>query len=175
MGTYTTKLNLYKPDIGETNWGDLVNQNFDILDNSLVGNLPKCRVAHTYGMTIPPWTTVDVSFDEINFNIGLDIGLTTITIPPGAAGYYHIVFNATLYSDIRDIMFGGYINSSVKGILANKNIDISIEGGKGLTIETIEFLEENETLKFQVYHTDTSGHPLIGGRHLTYVCITKIA
>lgn len=32
MGVYTTKRGLYKPDIGELNWGDKVNANFDILD-----------------------------------------------------------------------------------------------------------------------------------------------
>ena len=32
MGTYTEKRGLYKPDIGERNWGDKVNQNWDILD-----------------------------------------------------------------------------------------------------------------------------------------------
>lgn len=33
MGVYTPRRNLYKPDIGETGWGDKVNQNFDILDD----------------------------------------------------------------------------------------------------------------------------------------------
>lgn len=32
MGSYTTKLNLYKPDVGETGWGALVNTNFDTID-----------------------------------------------------------------------------------------------------------------------------------------------
>jgi hypothetical protein len=32
MGTYTDKLALYKPDIGETGWGDEVNTNFDTID-----------------------------------------------------------------------------------------------------------------------------------------------
>jgi len=32
MGEYTPKRNLYKPAIGETEWGDKVNQNWDILD-----------------------------------------------------------------------------------------------------------------------------------------------
>lgn len=34
MGTNTTRLNLYKPSIGEEDYGDLVNANFDILDIS---------------------------------------------------------------------------------------------------------------------------------------------
>jgi len=32
VGSYTPNRNLYKPDIGETDWGDKVNQNWDILD-----------------------------------------------------------------------------------------------------------------------------------------------
>lgn len=32
MGSYTTKLNLYKPAVGETGWGALVNTNFDTID-----------------------------------------------------------------------------------------------------------------------------------------------
>ena len=32
MGTYTTKLDLYKPSIGEQGWGELVNENFDKID-----------------------------------------------------------------------------------------------------------------------------------------------
>jgi len=32
MGSYTPRLNLYKPAIGETDWGDEVNQNFDKMD-----------------------------------------------------------------------------------------------------------------------------------------------
>ena len=32
MGTYTTKLELYKPSIGEQGWGTLVNENFDKID-----------------------------------------------------------------------------------------------------------------------------------------------
>jgi len=35
MGEYTTNKNLYKPAIGEKNWGALVNTNFDILDSEL--------------------------------------------------------------------------------------------------------------------------------------------
>jgi len=38
MGTYTPNYNLYKPDIGETGWGDLVNQNFDTIDAQMQNN-----------------------------------------------------------------------------------------------------------------------------------------
>lgn len=35
MGTYTERFNLYKPSVGEQGWGDLVNQNWDIIDNMM--------------------------------------------------------------------------------------------------------------------------------------------
>lgn len=35
MGKFTDRFKLYKPDVGETNWGEKVNQNFDIIDERL--------------------------------------------------------------------------------------------------------------------------------------------
>lgn len=35
-GTSTTNLSLYKPTVGETGWGTSVNNNFDIIDSSMV-------------------------------------------------------------------------------------------------------------------------------------------
>lgn len=40
MGTTTTNLALYKPDVGETGWGTAVNGNCTILDNALVNPNP---------------------------------------------------------------------------------------------------------------------------------------
>ena len=35
MGTYTTNKNLFMPSVGETGWGELVNGNFETIDNLL--------------------------------------------------------------------------------------------------------------------------------------------
>ena len=35
MGTYTPNYNLYMPEIGETGWGNLVSNNFEIIDNAI--------------------------------------------------------------------------------------------------------------------------------------------
>ena len=35
MGTYTTNKELYKPSVGETGWGTLVNENFETIDTFL--------------------------------------------------------------------------------------------------------------------------------------------
>ena len=37
MGTYTPNYNLYMPSVGETGWGQLVSNNFEIIDNA-IGN-----------------------------------------------------------------------------------------------------------------------------------------
>ena len=37
MGTYTTNYNLFLPTIGEQGWGDLVNGNFETIDNTMSG------------------------------------------------------------------------------------------------------------------------------------------
>ena len=39
MGTYTPNYNLYMPSIGETGWGQLVSNNFEILDTVILNNL----------------------------------------------------------------------------------------------------------------------------------------
>jgi len=41
MGSYTPNYGLYKPNIGETRWGDKVNKNFDIIDTELSKKLDK--------------------------------------------------------------------------------------------------------------------------------------
>ena len=37
MGTYTTNYNLFMPTVGETGWGELVNNNFSIIDTTMKG------------------------------------------------------------------------------------------------------------------------------------------
>ena len=57
MGTYTPNLNLYKPAIGETDWGDKVNQNFDILDSEV-----SSKVSRPVKRNDLEYTTIDVPF-----------------------------------------------------------------------------------------------------------------
>lgn len=45
MGTTTPNFNLYKPAIGETGWGALVDTNFDTIDANLVNGLPRAYLA----------------------------------------------------------------------------------------------------------------------------------
>ena len=63
MGTYTTNLALYKPTVGETGWGTLVNTNWDLLDAAslttlLRGTLSGCQLSNNGGS---PNTKIDIS------------------------------------------------------------------------------------------------------------------
>ena len=57
MGTYTPNYNLYMPSIGEQGWGELVSNNFEILDTNL--NDLQNHI-----------DTIDTQIDTINTNIG---------------------------------------------------------------------------------------------------------
>ena len=87
MGTYTTNLNLYKPTIGETGWGTLVNENFDKIDAYIPG------VIQLYAGSSAPngWlicngqavsrTTYAALFAVIGTTYGTGNGSTTFNIP----------------------------------------------------------------------------------------------
>ena len=57
MGTYTPNYNLYMPSIGEQGWGELVSNNFEILDTNL--NDLQIQI-----------DTINTQIDTINTNIG---------------------------------------------------------------------------------------------------------
>ena len=87
MGTYTTNLNLYKPTIGETGWGTLVNENFDKIDAYIPG------VIQLYAGSSAPssWlicngqavsrTTYAALFAVIGTTYGVGDGSTTFNVP----------------------------------------------------------------------------------------------
>ena len=69
MGTYTPNYNLYMPSIGEQGWGDLVSNNFEILDTNL--NDLQNHI-----------NTIDTQIDTINTNIGNGTRILSISTPP---------------------------------------------------------------------------------------------
>ena len=88
MGTYTTNLDLYKPSVGETGWGTLVNENFDKIDaTSITG------VIQMYAGSIAPsgWlicngqavsrTTYAALYAVIGTIYGAGDGSTTFNVP----------------------------------------------------------------------------------------------
>ena len=70
MGTYTPNYNLYMPSIGEQGWGELVSNNFEILDTNL--NDLQDHI-----------NTIDTQIDTINTNIGN--GTRTLTLTGSAS------------------------------------------------------------------------------------------
>ena len=87
MGTYTTNLELYKPSVGETGWGTLVNENFDKIDAYIPG------IIQLYaGSSVPSgWlicngqavsrTTYAALFAVIGTTYGAGDGSTTFNVP----------------------------------------------------------------------------------------------
>ena len=88
MGTYTTKLNLYKPTIGEQGWGELVNENFDKIDATSITGVVQLYA----GSTAPSgWlicngqavsrTTYAALYAVIGTTYGAGDGSTTFNVP----------------------------------------------------------------------------------------------
>ena len=87
MGTYTTNLELYKPSVGETGWGTLVNENFDKIDAYIPG------VIQMYAGSSAPngWlicngqavsrTTYAALYAVIGTTYGAGDGSTTFNVP----------------------------------------------------------------------------------------------
>ena len=68
LGTYTPNYNLYMPSIGEQGWGELVSNNFEILDTNL--NDLQNHI-----------NTIDTQIDTINTNIGNGTRTLFILLP----------------------------------------------------------------------------------------------
>ena len=84
MGTYTPNYNLYMPDVGETGWGQLVSNNFAILDG-----LPYIN-SITTKFTVLTSTTVNIDLSYITYN-------SEITYP---YAYIYSSTSANIPSDI---------------------------------------------------------------------------
>ena len=69
MGTYTPNYNLYMPSIGEQGWGELVSNNFEILDTNL--NDLQTQI-----------DTINTQIDTINTNIGNGTRILYISTQP---------------------------------------------------------------------------------------------
>ena len=88
MGTYTTKLSLYKPSVGEQGWGELVNENFDKIDATSITGVVQLFA----GSSAPSgWlicngqavsrTTYAALFAVIGTTYGAGDGSTTFNVP----------------------------------------------------------------------------------------------
>ena len=88
MGTYTTKLNLYKPSVGEQGWGELVNENFDKIDATSITGVVQLFAGSSAplgwlicnGQAVSR-TTYAALFAVIGTTYGAGDGSTTFNVP----------------------------------------------------------------------------------------------
>ena len=88
MGTYTTKLDLYKPSVGEQGWGTLVNENFDKIDATSITGVIQMYAGSTApngwlicnGQAVSR-TTYAALYAVIGTTYGAGDGSTTFNVP----------------------------------------------------------------------------------------------
>ena len=105
MGTYTPNYNLYMPSIGEQGWGELVSNNFEILDTVILNNLNNLQNQITTNLN-----NLQDQIDVINTNIGNGTRVLSISSPPSItittsnfgnyASYDNNVYTAQCYGNI---------------------------------------------------------------------------
>lgn len=109
MGTTTSKLGLYKPDNGETGWGDEVDGNFDILDTRITGDVANVKDYGAVGdHTTDDSAAIQAAIDSDKRHIYFPQGMYMIGTPliPQSDQYYHgeggswdyIVYGGTILS-----------------------------------------------------------------------------
>ena len=79
MGSYTPNYNLYMPSIGEQGWGNLVSNNFEILDTNLT-NL-QTQITTNLNNLQDQIDVIDTQINTINTNIGNGTRILSILYP----------------------------------------------------------------------------------------------
>jgi len=100
MGSYTPNLGLYKPDIGETDWGDKVNANFDVLDEEV--NQNSLDIADILNNKLPPLQT-DVAYNKTQISkikkemltIALNVMMNKALLNAETKDFYSIIADVT--------------------------------------------------------------------------------
>jgi len=64
MGSETTEFSLYKPDSGETNWGDELNNTLDTIDSALAERLVEEEVEDAVNGLLSGGDKVSLSYDD---------------------------------------------------------------------------------------------------------------
>ena len=81
MGTYTPNYNLYMPSIGEQGWGELVSNNFEILDTNLNDLQTQIDVidtnigdgTRTLSISPPPLSTITITTSNFSNYVSYDV------------------------------------------------------------------------------------------------------
>lgn len=92
MGTYTTNYQLFMPTVGEQGWGELVNNNFSIIDTTMSGLNTRVGTLETKTNTVEERiTTLEAgTFETVTANVGNFGDITTskvISVSSSDMGY----------------------------------------------------------------------------------------
>ena len=114
MGTYTPNYNLYMPSIGEQGWGELVSNNFEIIDTAIYNNL----------------NNLQDQIDVIDTNIGNGTRTLTLTgsTPPNIQQYWESNVYITYMNGNRELTTGVTPSSSARLCLIICNGNLTITG-----------------------------------------------
>ena len=86
MGTYTTNYNLFMPTVGETGWGELVNENFETIDAELKSlNTKLASTVSAINYTVTPDTTTYFFKGKYTSN-STDLPAISMTVLPRIYG-----------------------------------------------------------------------------------------
>lgn len=127
MGSRTTFRDLYKPDKGEDNWSNEVNNNFDTVDEYLDGTKRKDVTSQSY--TANPWEGLWVDTNSAGGNV-------TVTLPAD--------------SDVQD---GERVEVGVED--ASHDTDVVANTGQSIIGNNITLSNVGSTLTFE-YKSSTS-------------------
>ena len=147
MGSYTPNLGLYKPDTGETDWGDKVNANFDTLDEEVSQN--SLDIADILDNKLPPLQT-DVAYNKTQIS-KIKKEMLTIAL--------NVMMNKALlnaetkdfYSIIADVVTPEYLNG-FKNTLILPTIGVTFDNdGGGQWTEAIKISLTTTPTEYAVY------------------------
>ena len=140
MGTYTPNYNLYMPEVGETGWGQLVSENFEIIDSKLPitiidGSIWIVQNA-IYNKNFNSWTQPDTNKASTAICLDIDGEIKLLTC---ASGNTSIVWTAAkldlsnIYTSTGTIIINGNLNvtgeTTVNNINAVDGIFTSVKAG----------------------------------------------
>ena len=99
MGTYTTNYNLFLPSIGEQGWGELVNGNFEIIDNTMAGLNTRIGTLKTEADAVEE-RVIKLENGEFNGTVSAENFTGKINVPSVALNSGGVVLCKVTYEDV---------------------------------------------------------------------------
>ena len=143
MGTYTTNKELYKPSVGETGWGTLVNGNFETIDNFLKpislsgstytftgnqtgGTITATKITNSGTLTNTGKITANGGVGTTSLTTSSTITSTGKITANGGVGTTSLTTSSTITSTGKITANGGIVGTTgtYSGIVTAKNVNI---------------------------------------------------